>query len=236
MRPTSVESRGGAFGCADGFDLRIHHFQASGTVWIDFHFAVQGEALAFLHTAFEICAVEETRVKRSGAVAKSGVEDRWAAASKADGGASAGGYFGENCVYFAGDNFGNLGEPDAVFVTEWEIAEQVAGGEESAVFENGGTVGADAAKKFYGSCQGDGHGFTVFVRCSLIRVIELQDIYNIFVRAVRRQRAKAGKTRHNAVRGSDLRLEIKSRTERCRAEDRGGIFKSSCGSRRVRRW
>jgi hypothetical protein len=51
-------------------------------------------------------------------------------------------------------------------------------------------VRADAAKKFYGSCQGDAHAFNVFVRCWLIRVIGLQDIYNIFVRTARRQRAK----------------------------------------------
>jgi hypothetical protein len=149
---------GGAFGCADGFNLGVYHFQAGGTVGVDFHFAMQDETLAFFHTAFEICAVEKARVKSAGPVAKCGVEDGRATASEANGGASAGSYFSENCVNLPRDNFGNFGEADAIFVTEWEIAEQVAGGEESALFENGGAVGADASEKFDGSCQGDGHG------------------------------------------------------------------------------
>ena len=109
---------GGAFGCADRFDLRIDHFQAGGTVRVDFHFAVQDETLAFFHTAFEVCAVEEARVESAGTVAQGGVEDGGATASEADGGTSACGYFRENGVYLARDNFGNFGETDAVFVTK----------------------------------------------------------------------------------------------------------------------
>jgi hypothetical protein len=150
---------------------------------------VQDEALAFFHATFEIGAVEEARVKSAGTVAKGGVEDGGAAASEADGGASAGSYLCENGVDLARDNFGNFGETNAVFVTEWEIAEQIAGGEESAIFENGGAVRADAAEKFYGSCEGDVHGLRVSVRRWSIRVIELQDIYNIFMRTTRRQGA-----------------------------------------------
>jgi hypothetical protein len=52
----------------------------------------------------------------------------------------------------ARNDFGNFCETDAVFVTEGEIAEQVAGGEESAVFEDGGAVGAYAFDKFDGGC------------------------------------------------------------------------------------
>jgi hypothetical protein len=114
--------------------------------------------LAFLHAAFEVCAVEEARVKSAGPVAKCGVEDGRATASEANGGASAGGYLCENGMNLAGNNFGDFSEADAVFVTEGKIAEQVAGGEESALFENCGAVRADASKKFYWSGQGDGHG------------------------------------------------------------------------------
>jgi hypothetical protein len=113
---------------------------------------VQDEALAFFHTAFEICAVEKARVEGAGTVAKSGVEYGGAAAPEADGGASSGGYFAENGVNLAGDDFGNFCETDAVFVTEGEIAEQIAGGEKAAFFEDGGAVGADAFDEFDGGC------------------------------------------------------------------------------------
>jgi hypothetical protein len=73
-------------------------------------------------------------------------------------------------VNLAGDDFGDFGETDAVFVTEGQIAQQIAGGEESAVFEKGGAVGADAAKKSDGSCQGDAHAFRISAGCCLIRV------------------------------------------------------------------
>src|SRR5580704_776728 len=173
---------GAAFRCADGFDLRIHHFEACWAVRIDFHFAVQDKALAFFHAAFKIGAVEKARMESARTVAKCDVEDGWASASEADGGASTGGYLCENGVNLAGDNFSNFGEADTVFVTEGEIAEKVAGGEESAFLQHGGAVRANATEKFYWSCQGDAHAFKVFVRCWLIRVIELPDIYNIFVR------------------------------------------------------
>ena len=132
--------------------MRIHHFQASGAVRIDFHFAVQDETLAFFHAAFEIGAVEEARVKRAGTVAKSGVEDCGAAGSEANGGAASGGYFGENGVNLTRDDFGNFCETDAVFVTEGEIAEQIAGGGEAAFFEDGGAMGANPFDEFDGGC------------------------------------------------------------------------------------
>ena len=47
------------FGGADDFDMRIDHLAARRAQFIDFHFAVKNELLAWFEAAFEIAAVKE---------------------------------------------------------------------------------------------------------------------------------------------------------------------------------
>jgi len=93
--------------------------------------------------------VEEAGVESAGAVAKRSVENCGAAAREANRTASAGGDFREYRVHLAGNNFRDGRETDAVFVAEGKIAEQIADGGQTALFENRGAMRADASEIFH---------------------------------------------------------------------------------------
>ena len=92
--------------------------------------------------------MKETDVHRPGGVANCYVEDGTAAAMEANGSSSAAGYLGENRLDLARDHFGDSGEAEAVFVTEGEITEQVAHGDDAAIFQSGGALRAYAVEVF----------------------------------------------------------------------------------------
>ena len=53
---------------AQHFELRIHHFATSGTLLIDFHFAVEDQFLSRLQAAFEEATVEKLAGEGAGIV------------------------------------------------------------------------------------------------------------------------------------------------------------------------
>src|ERR1700683_2974554 len=101
--------------------------------------------------------MEETDVDRTGGVAHGDVKNRAAAALEAYGSASAACDFGENCLHWAGDYFGDGGEAEPVFVAKGEIAEEIADGDDAASFERGGALRAYAVKILHRVGERDGH-------------------------------------------------------------------------------
>ena len=65
--------------------------------------------------------------------------------------------FGENCLYLAGNYFGDGSEAEAVFVAEGKIAEQIADRDDAASFESRGALRAYAVEIFDRVGEGDRH-------------------------------------------------------------------------------
>ena len=128
---------------AEHLELGIDHFEARGAELIDFGFAVKDEELAGLEAAFEIAAVK----KFAGEEAAGGVLDEEMVDSVVDELAADGlaaHDAGANGVDAVGLDVLDVGEMDAVFVAEGEVAEQVFESVDAALGEEFGALRADA--------------------------------------------------------------------------------------------
>ena len=129
---------------AEDFDLRIDHFKARGTEFVDFRFAVKDEELAGFQSAFEVAAVKEFAGERAaGVVLNEEMIDGVAAAAHAADGLAAHDTRA-NGVSAVGLDIFYFGKMNAVFVTKREIAEQIFERVDTALGEEFGALRADA--------------------------------------------------------------------------------------------
>ena len=108
---------------AEQLDLRIDHFEACRTHFVDFRFAVEHQELALLEAAFEIAAVKKFAGEETGGVLHQQMIDRVSAARGAYGLAAH--YAGANGIDAVGLDVFDIAEMDAVFVAEGEIEEEI---------------------------------------------------------------------------------------------------------------
>ena len=100
--------------------------------------------------------MKKTCVNHSGRIPHRDVEDRFSRAREAHRAAPAS-YLHENGVNLTWNNLGNGRETNAIFVTEGKVTEQVADGQDPALFKNRGSMRADAAQIFYRVVESDRH-------------------------------------------------------------------------------
>ena len=148
---------GGVHLLAGHFHLGIDHFDASGAELIDFGFAVEDERLAGLEAAFEIAAVKKFDGELAAGVANQHVKDGIASAHGANGLAAHD--LHANGVDTVGLDVFYVGEMDAVFVAEGQVIQKVFEGEDAALGEQLGALGADAFDHAdFGGESWRGHG------------------------------------------------------------------------------
>ena len=145
-----------AGGIADQFKFRIDHLQARGAVRIDFHFAVQHDALQSLEAPLQIAAVKKDGVERPGIVAHGEMVKRAAAAMIRE--QPAGGDARQNRGRLSRLNLIDRREMDAVFVAKRKIIQQGADGFDAALDEQSGALRADAFQIFHRIVESNGHG------------------------------------------------------------------------------
>src|SRR5258708_17576839 len=127
---------------AEELDLRIDHFDARGTHFVDLGFAVEYEELALLEAAFEIAAVKKFAGKLAGGILHEEMVDGVASAHGAHGLSAHD--TGANDVDPVGLDVLDIGEMNAVFVAERQIVKEIVERVDGAFSEEFGAVRADA--------------------------------------------------------------------------------------------
>ena len=143
---------GGLVAAADQFDIRIHHLAAAGTVGVRLYLSVQNEPLALFQFPLQVGAMKETRIKHSGSITQSDMKDRSSArepGSCITHGAPARGYFRQDGMHLARSKFRDGRETNTIFVTEREIAQQIAHRGNAALFEHGRAPRPDSVQMFH---------------------------------------------------------------------------------------
>src|SRR6266404_3291019 len=140
----AADFSGVEFLAAEDFDLRIDHFEARGAELVDFRFAVENELLAGFQAAFEIAAVKKFAGEQAAGVVldEEMIDGVTTAAHAADGLAAHDA--GANGVDAVGLDVFHFGKMDAVFVAEWQVAEEILKSVDAALRKEFGALRADA--------------------------------------------------------------------------------------------